>query len=68
MKYKGQQCQDEKINKSFRELHKRLVDIVIEWCKAYNITIDELAKMADTINYEIISTVSNRVPRVFVKD
>ena len=32
-----------------------------------NITVDELAKLANTINYEIISTVSNRVPRVFIK-
>lgn len=32
-----------------------------------NITVDDLAKLANTINYEIISTVSNRVPRVFVK-
>ena len=31
-----------------------------------NITVEELAKMADTINYEIISCISNRVPRVFI--
>ena len=32
-----------------------------------NITVEELAKACGTINYEIISTVSNRVPRVFIK-
>lgn len=29
------------------------------------ITIDEIASLYDTINYEVISTISNRVPRVF---
>ncbi len=32
-----------------------------------NITVDEIAKMCETINYEIICTISNRVPRVFIK-
>lgn len=32
-----------------------------------NITVEEIAKECGTINYEIISTVSNRVPRVFIK-
>lgn len=30
------------------------------------ITVEDLAKMAGTINYEIICTISNRVPRIFV--
>ena len=30
------------------------------------ITVEELAKMAGTINYEIICTISNRVPRIFI--
>lgn len=30
------------------------------------ITLDELAKQCDTINYEILSTISNRVPREFI--
>ncbi len=30
------------------------------------ITLEEVANRCDTINYEIISTISNRVPRVFV--
>ena len=32
-----------------------------------NITVEEIAKMCGTINYEIICTISNRVPRVFIK-
>ena len=30
-----------------------------------NITLDEVAQKCDTINYEILSCISNRVPRVF---
>lgn len=29
------------------------------------ITLEEIAKLSDTINYEIMSTISDRVPRVF---
>ena len=29
------------------------------------ITLEEVAQNCDTINYEIMSTISNRVPRVF---
>ena len=31
------------------------------------ITLEEVSEACDTINYEIISTISNRVPRVFIK-
>lgn len=31
-----------------------------------NITLEEVAKLCGTINYEIMSTISERVPRVFV--
>ena len=30
------------------------------------VTLDEIAKKCNTINYEIISTISNRVPRIFL--
>ena len=30
------------------------------------ITLEDVAKKCDTINYEILSTISNRVPRIFV--
>ncbi|MNW04051.1 Alanine racemase, biosynthetic [compost metagenome] len=32
-----------------------------------NITLEEIAKKCDTINYEILCTISNRVPRIFVE-
>lgn len=32
-----------------------------------DITLEDVAKKCDTINYEIISTISSRVPRVFVE-
>ena len=31
------------------------------------ITVDEIAHINDTINYEILSTISARVPRKFVE-
>lgn len=31
-----------------------------------NITLEEIAEECNTINYEILSTISNRVPRVFI--
>lgn len=32
-----------------------------------NITLEEVAKKCDTINYEIMSCISDRVPRVFIE-
>ena len=31
-----------------------------------NITLEDVARECNTINYEILSTISNRVPRVFI--
>ena len=31
-----------------------------------NITVEDIAKIYDTINYEVISSISDRVPRVFL--
>ena len=39
-------------------------DEVIIWDNE-NIKLEELAKKCDTINYEILSCISNRVPRIF---
>lgn len=44
----------------------KLGDDVIIWDNE-NITLDDLAAKCDTINYEIISTISARVPRCFIK-
>jgi alanine racemase len=32
-----------------------------------NIKVDELSKIADTINYEIVTQITNRVPRIYVE-
>ena len=40
-------------------------DIVYIWDNDL-ITLDEIAKKCNTINYEIMSTISDRVPRVFI--
>ncbi len=40
-------------------------DEVVIWDNE-NITLEELAKKCDTINYEILSCISGRVPRVFI--
>lgn len=40
-------------------------DVVYIWDNE-NITLDEVARKCDTINYEILSCISNRVPREFV--
>ncbi|MDR6225725.1 alanine racemase [Desmospora profundinema] len=32
------------------------------------ITVDEVAEMLDTINYEVVATLSHRIPRLFIKD
>ena len=51
--YPGQQCQDEKINIAFRHLHEYLVNEVIQFCRAYNITIDEFRLNADDLEGSI---------------
>ena len=48
-KYFGQQCQDDEINKKFREFHKKLVNEIISFCKENNIEIDEFHLNADGV-------------------
>lgn len=43
----------------------KIGDEVIIWDNE-NIKLEELADKCDTINYEILSTIGNRVPRVFI--
>jgi hypothetical protein len=52
-KYYGQQCQDEKINIAFASLHTKLVNEVIQFCRTYNIDIDEFYLKADGISSSI---------------
>lgn len=49
----GQVCQDPDITKKFRDLHKELVDRVIEWCNENNVRIDEFHLHADGIQESI---------------
>ena len=44
----------------------KLGDDVYIWDNQ-NIKLEDLASKCDTINYEIMSTVGERVPRVFIK-
>ena len=44
-----QQCQDKEINMKFRELHKKIVNEIISFCKENNIVIDEIHLNADGV-------------------
>lgn len=44
-----QQCQDVEINKKFRELHKKIIDEIISFCKENNIIVDEIHLNADGV-------------------
>lgn len=48
-KYFGQQCQDDDINKEFRELHTNIINQIIQFCKKHNIDIDEIHLNADGV-------------------
>lgn len=48
-KYYGQQCQDEQLNIAFRNLHHKLVNEIISFCRAWNISIDEFHLNADGV-------------------
>lgn len=48
-KYPGQQCQNDKINYKFRQLHKHIINDIITFCNAYHISIDEIHIDADDL-------------------
>lgn len=52
-KYPSQVCQDDELTKSFRKLHVDVVNMIISWCKAHNVTIDELHLNADGLRDSI---------------
>lgn len=52
-KYFGQQCQDDTLNQKFRELHYKLVNEIISFCKENNIVIDEFHLNADGVEGSI---------------
>ena len=48
-KYFGQQCQDDTLNQKFRELHHKLVDEIISFCKENELQIDGFHLGADGV-------------------
>lgn len=52
-KYYGQICQDDEVNKKFRELHSELVNKIISFCEENNIIIDEFHLYADGVESSI---------------
>ena len=52
-KFYNQQCQDEQINIAFRHLHENLINEIIGFCKAWNVSIDEAYLNADCLEDSI---------------
>ena len=48
-KYYEQICQDDEVNKKFRELHHKLVNEIISFCKENNIEANEFFLRADDV-------------------
>ena len=46
-KYITHECQDEDINRKFRDLHLKVVNEIISFCKENNFIVDELFLHAD---------------------
>ena len=49
----GQECQDSEITKKFRDLHLKIVNEVMLFCKENNITVDEFYLHADCLRESI---------------
>ena len=52
-KYPMQHCQDDTINKDFRQLHHDIVNTIIQFCAKHNIIIDEFNLYADGLEDSI---------------
>jgi len=52
-KFCSQQCQNEEITKSFRQLHNEVVDLIVKWCHDNNVMIDEFNLNADCLEDSI---------------
>ena len=48
-----QQCQDKELTKKFRDLHVKIVNEIISFCKENNFTVDELSLHADCLEESI---------------
>lgn len=53
IKYQMQKCQDELLTTKFRELHYKLVNDIISFCKENNIVIDECYLSTDGLRESI---------------
>ena len=60
-KYFGQQCQDDILNQKFRELHHKLVNDIISFCKDNNIEAEEVILRADGLKGSIPYKEINKV-------
>lgn len=54
-KFYGQKCQDEHVTNAFRELHSKIIDEVVAFCKENKIDIDEFVLSADGLRFSIYS-------------
>lgn len=52
-KYSTHECQDEDINRKFRDLHMKVVNEIIAFCKENNFTVDEFFLHADGLDESI---------------
>lgn len=52
-KYSWQECQDEAIKNEFNELHRKLVNEVVDFCKRNNIKADTFSIGADGLRSSI---------------
>ena len=62
----GKICMDSFMVDVTKVNNVKVGDEVIIWDNE-NITLEELAKKCNTINYELLCTIGNRVPRKFIK-
>ncbi len=63
----GRVCMDQ-LMVDVTDIDCRLGDEVIVFGDTHPFTVDDIAKVNETINYEIVCDVGERVPRAFVKD
>lgn len=52
-KYPGQKCQEPELNFAFRNLHKNIINQIINFCQNWYISIDEIHLNADSLEESI---------------
>ena len=53
MNYSWQECQDEHLMYKFQQLHKFIINKMVNFCKVHNIQIDKLTLIADGLHDSI---------------